>query len=95
MEGQVECAWRQARTWYQLMGDICASDIVGNNQIVFNISYSEQEGDARYRFCIGVPQADIECDLYMEIHRGFKFKGSRNDHCLLLTVNLYGQKQAG
>jgi hypothetical protein len=46
-------------------------------------------------FVLAFPQADIECDLHMEIPRGFKFEGSRNDHCLLLTANLYGQKQAG
>jgi hypothetical protein len=31
----------------------------------------------------------------MEIPRGFKFTGLQEDHCLLLTANLYGQKQAG
>jgi hypothetical protein len=46
-------------------------------------------------FVLAFPQADIECDLYMEIPRGFQFNGSRDDYCLLLTANLYGQKQAG
>jgi hypothetical protein len=44
---------------------------------------------------LAYPQADIECDLYMEIPRGFKFNGSHKDHVLLLKKNLYGQKQAG
>jgi hypothetical protein len=46
-------------------------------------------------FVLAYPQADIECDLYMEIPRGFEFHGSRKTHCLLLNKNLYGQKQAG
>jgi hypothetical protein len=46
-------------------------------------------------FVLAYPQADIECDLYMEIPRGFEFQGSRKTHCLLLKKNLYGQKQAG
>ena len=46
-------------------------------------------------FVLAYPQADIECDLYMEIPRGFSFKGTRKTHCLLLKKNLYGQKQAG
>jgi hypothetical protein len=46
-------------------------------------------------FVLAYPQADIECTLYMEIPRGFKFQGSRSTHCLELKKNLYGQKQAG
>jgi hypothetical protein len=46
-------------------------------------------------FVLAYPQADIECPMYMEIPRGFKFQGSRKTHCLLLKKNLYGQKQAG
>jgi hypothetical protein len=46
-------------------------------------------------FVLAYPQADIECDLYMEIPRGFVFNGNRKTHCLLLKKNLYGQKQAG
>lgn len=46
-------------------------------------------------FVLAFPQADIECDLYMEIPQGFKFEGSRKSHCLKLKKNIYGQKQAG
>jgi Reverse transcriptase (RNA-dependent DNA polymerase) len=46
-------------------------------------------------FVLAFPQADSECDLYMEIPRGFHFEGSHADYCLLLVANLYGQKQAG
>ena len=46
-------------------------------------------------FVLAFPQADIECPMYMEIPRGFKFEGSRRTHCLSLKKNLYGQKQAG
>jgi len=46
-------------------------------------------------FVLAYPQADIETTMYMEIPRGFQFKGSRLTHCLELVKNLYGQKQAG
>jgi hypothetical protein len=46
-------------------------------------------------FVLAYPQADIECPMYMEIPRGFRFNGSRKTHCLELKKNLYGQKQAG
>ena len=39
-------------------------------------------------FVLAFPQADIECPMYMEIPRGFKFKGSRKTHCLALKKNL-------
>jgi hypothetical protein len=46
-------------------------------------------------FVLAFPQADIECEMYMEVPRGFHVKGSRKDHALKLDKNLYGQKQAG
>ena len=47
-------------------------------------------------FVLAYPQAEIECDLYMEIPKGFKTPtGNNKTHCLLLKRNLYGQKQAG
>ena len=45
-------------------------------------------------FVLAFPQADIECDIYMEIPQGFKVNHSRKEHCLKLRKNLYGQKQA-
>jgi hypothetical protein len=42
------------------------------------------------------PQADVECDLYMELPRGLIFEGIHRDtNCIKLVKNLYGQKQAG
>ena len=46
-------------------------------------------------FVLAFPQADIECDMYMEIPQGFHVDGPREDYCLKLKKNLYGQKQAG
>jgi Reverse transcriptase (RNA-dependent DNA polymerase) len=47
-------------------------------------------------FIIAYTQADVECDLYMKIPRGFTIKGgSRKTHVIKLLKNLYGQKQAG
>jgi hypothetical protein len=46
-------------------------------------------------FVLAFPQADIECDMYMDIPQRYKFKGSNRTHCLRLRKNLYGQRQAG
>jgi Reverse transcriptase (RNA-dependent DNA polymerase) len=46
-------------------------------------------------FVLAFPQADIECDMYMQIPHGFHIDGDPGDYCLKLKKNLYGQKQAG
>ena len=47
-------------------------------------------------FVLAFPQADVECELYMELPRGLIFEGCHRDtHCVKLLKNLYGQKQAG
>ena len=46
-------------------------------------------------FVMAYPQADIECEMFMEVPQGFNVEGSRKDYCLRLRKNLYGQKQAG
>ena len=46
-------------------------------------------------FTLAYPQAYIECDMYMDIPKGFEYKGTHKTHCLLLIKNLDGQKQAG
>ena len=46
-------------------------------------------------FVLAFPQADIECEMYMEVPRGFSLDGSRKKHALRLKKNLYSQKQAG
>ena len=47
-------------------------------------------------FVLAFPQADVECDLFMELPRGLIFEGvHRSTHCVKLIKNLYGQKQAG
>jgi hypothetical protein len=47
-------------------------------------------------FVLAYPQADVECDMYMEIPRGFKLPRGQNpkDYTLKLRRNLYGSKQA-
>lgn len=46
-------------------------------------------------FILAYPQADVECDMYMEIPRGFEYQGSRKSHVLKLIKNLYGSRQGG
>jgi hypothetical protein len=47
-------------------------------------------------FVLAFPQADVECDLFMELPCGLVFEGvDRSTHCVKLIKNLYGQKQAG
>jgi hypothetical protein len=47
-------------------------------------------------FVLAYPQADVECDMYMEIPRGFQLPSgeSPKDYALKLKRNLYGAKQA-
>eukprot|EP00978_Attheya_sp_CCMP212_P021713 scaffold63791_cov41-Attheya_sp.AAC.1 len=47
-------------------------------------------------FVLAYPQADVECDMYMEISRGFKLPAGKNskDYALKLRRNLYGSRQA-
>ena len=47
-------------------------------------------------FVLAYPQADVECDMYMEIPRGFQLPagGNPKDYALKLRRNLYGAKQA-
>ena len=46
-------------------------------------------------FVLAYPQAPVETEMYIEIPRGFEFRGSRKTHCMKLLQNIYGQKQAG
>jgi hypothetical protein len=46
-------------------------------------------------FVLAFPQADVECDLYMQIPPGFDVKEAKKKFCLKLQKNIYGTKQAG
>ena len=47
-------------------------------------------------FVLAFPQADVGCEMYMEVPRGFVVtNGDRSDYCLKLKKNLYGSKNAG
>jgi Reverse transcriptase (RNA-dependent DNA polymerase) len=46
-------------------------------------------------FVLAYTQAVVECDLYMEIPKGFEVVGENLDYVLKLKKNLFGQKQAG
>jgi hypothetical protein len=45
-------------------------------------------------FVLAYTQADVECEIYMEIPRGFTVDGNPKDYVLRLEKNLYGLKQA-
>jgi hypothetical protein len=46
-------------------------------------------------FVLAYAQADVECEMYMEIPRGFTVEGDPKEYALKLEKNLYGLKQAG
>ena len=46
-------------------------------------------------FTLAYPQADAECQLNMEIPKGFNVSGGNDNHCLMILKNIYGQRQAG
>ena len=46
-------------------------------------------------FTLAYPQADVECDLYMDLPKGFEVSRDNDQYCLQIIKNIYGQKQAG
>ena len=46
-------------------------------------------------FTLAYPQADAECQLYMDIPKGFKVLEGNENYCLKILKNIYGQRQAG
>ena len=46
-------------------------------------------------FTLAYPQAEAECQLYMDIPKGFTVEGGNAVHCLKILKNIYGQRQAG
>lgn len=46
-------------------------------------------------FTLAYPQAEAECQLYMEIPKGFEIRGGNHNHCLKILKKIYGQWQAG
>ena len=44
---------------------------------------------------LAYPQAEAECQLYMDIPKGFTVEGGNAVHCLKNLKNIYGQRQAG
>jgi hypothetical protein len=48
-------------------------------------------------FVLAYPQADVECDMYMQFPQGFELADGLDgkDYCLQILKNIYGQKQAG
>ena len=50
---------------------------------------------AQIDFVLAYPQADVECELYVKLPRGFHLPGKvRSEYCLKVLKNLYGSKQA-
>jgi Reverse transcriptase (RNA-dependent DNA polymerase) len=45
-------------------------------------------------FILAYPQANAECQLFMEIPKGFNVSGGNNNHCHKILKNIYGQRQA-
>jgi hypothetical protein len=46
-------------------------------------------------FVLAYTQADVDCQLYMAIPKGFEVQDEGQDYVLKLKKNLFGQKQAG
>ena len=78
---------------------------------VLTLSLLEQWETRQIDFVLAYTQADVECDMYMKIPKGFQVvledgkpqlkladpgcKASQDEYVLRLNKNLYGQKQAG
>jgi Reverse transcriptase (RNA-dependent DNA polymerase) len=46
-------------------------------------------------FVLAYTQAEVECELYMSIPKGFEVNDTDQEYVLKLQKNLFGQKQAG
>jgi hypothetical protein len=46
-------------------------------------------------FVFAYTQAEVECELYMKIPKGFEVDGGNGEHVLKLKKNLFGQNHAG
>ena len=46
-------------------------------------------------YVLAYTQADVECELYMVIPKGFEPEDDAQDYVLKLKKNLFGQGQAG
>ena len=44
-------------------------------------------------FVLAYPQVPVECDMYLELPKGFTYKGDRKSHVLKLIKNVYGTRQ--
>jgi hypothetical protein len=64
---------------------------------LFLVTSILQNWDTRHQidFVLAFPQADVECDIYMEVPVGFMLPGDKKKYCLKLNKNIYGTKQAG
>ena len=65
-------------------------------RFMFTLSIINSWHTRQIDFTMAYPQADVECDLYMDIPKGFEITdGNNKDFSLKIIKNLYGQKQAG
>ena len=95
MESSVKCTRWQASLRGQLLGNLRSRSEVELNPILFDSDILNNWHTKQIDFVLAYPQADVECDLYIEIPQGFSMGGSRKTHCLKLIKNLYGSKAAG
>jgi Reverse transcriptase (RNA-dependent DNA polymerase) len=64
-------------------------------RLIMNLATLQDWKMRQLDFVLAFPQAPVETDIYMDIPKGFEYKGNKDDHVLKLVNNLYGQKQAG
>jgi hypothetical protein len=67
-----------------------------SNQLLLVLSILNNWHTHQVDFVLAYTQADIEFNMYMELHMGIKTKyGNGKTYVLKLLKNLFGQKQAG
>lgn len=59
------------------------------------LSIIKSQHTCQIDFRLACPQADAECDLYMEVPKGFEAVENSRQFCLQIIKKIYGQKQAG
>ena len=95
MEGKIEHTWWEQEYGVNYWETYSATLAWSPKQLLLTLTIIKLWHTQQLDFTLAYLQTDVECDLYMDIPRGFDVGDSSNKYCLQILKNIYGQKQAG
>ncbi|KAI2507486.1 hypothetical protein MHU86_6978 [Fragilaria crotonensis] len=78
-----------------ILGNILTSGIMGTIRMVLITTLIQLWYTKEIDFVLAYTQADVECQLYMSIPKGFEVQDHDQQYVLKLKRNVLGKKQAG